>query len=173
MVVAVWTLAGVAPGVLGFLIFRQWGPIVAVAFWVLASRITREPKAKGIAGWLLPLLLIPTMHLYHPAWTFLVAQTLPRAASAGLAWIARPAANAELPRVTSAGAIVAILIGLVPALLAGRHSVLLIVAALLVVRIVLAFSYRYQEGITNSSLGWTRQLLEIAVLIISPPESFL
>jgi hypothetical protein len=173
VVVALWTLAGFAPGAMGFLIFRQWGPLATAAFWVLASRITREPQAKGIAGWLLPLALVPAMHLYHPAWTFLVAQTLPRAAAAGLAWIARPAAKAELPNVTSAGAILALVIGLVPAVLAGSHSLLLIVAVALIIRIVQAFSYRQYEGITSSSMGWTRQLAEIAVLAISPPESFL
>lgn len=173
MVVALWTLAGFAPGVLGFLLFRQLGPIIAVAFWVLASRMVREPQVKGIIGWLLPLLLIPVMHRYHPALTFLVAQTLPRAAAAALAWIARPAANAKLPNVTSVGAVLAILVGLVPALLTGVNGLFLIVAALLIIRIVQAFSYRQYEGITASSMGWTRQLLEIAVLAISPPESFL
>lgn len=173
MAVALWTLAGFAPGVLGFLLFSQFGPVVAVAFWVLASRMSREPQVNGILGWLLPLLLIPVMHRYHPALTFLVAQTLPRAASAGLAWIARPAANAKLPNVTSAGAILAIIIGVIPALLTGVNGLILIVAAALVVRIVQAFSYRQYEGITASSLGWTRQLVEFAVLAISPPESFL
>jgi hypothetical protein len=158
---------------MGFLVFRQFGPIAAVAFWVLASRMTREPRAKGIAGWLLPVLLVPVMHRYHPAWAFLVAQTLPRGAAAGLVWIGRPAAKPHLPNVTTAGAILSMLMGLVPALFAGGHWPFLIVAALLVVRIVLAFSYRYSDGITASSMGWTRQLLEISVLVISPPESFL
>jgi hypothetical protein len=157
---------------LGFLIFRQLGPFPAIAFWVLASRLSREPQVKGIAGWLSPLLLVPVIHLYHPAWTFLVAQTLPRAASAALAWISRPAANAELPNVTSAGAICAMVIGFVPAIFAGQ-GLLMIVAAMLVVRVVQAFSYRNNEGITRSSLGWTRQIVEIAVFVISPPESFL
>lgn len=173
MVVALWTAAGLAPGVLGYLVFQQWGPIALAAFWVIASRAAREPQVKGVAAWLLPLLLVPVLTRYPPNLilpvSFVAAQTVPRAAMAVLAWIGRPAAKAKLPNVSSLGAILSIAIALTVLVLVGSFGALVAVAAGLAVRIVLSFSYRYREGITASSLGWTRQLLEIAVLTIWPP----
>jgi hypothetical protein len=148
-----------------------------IVFWMLASRMTREPQIKGIAGWLLPLLLVPVLNRYPPnlfaPMAFLIAQTLPRAATAVLAWIGRPAAKPELPNVTTAGAICAIILGVVPVVFAGPFGAVLLLLAGIVTRIVLSFSYRFNKGITASSLGWTRQLLELSVLIIWPPESIL
>lgn len=167
MVVALWTLAGVAPGILGYVVYQQWGPIWTVVFWVVVSHASREPKAAGIAGWLLPLLLIPVLDRSLSPFGFVVAQTLPRAAMAVLGWIGRPAADAKLPHVSTPGAIVAIVIALVPAAALGLYGAIAMAAAAVAIRIVLDFSYRYQQGISRSSMGWTRQLLEIVVLAIA------
>jgi hypothetical protein len=66
------------------------------------------------------------------------------------------------------------LIAAVPMVAFGLYGGIAAVAAAVVVRIVLDFSYRYKQGISRSSMGWTRQLLEIVVLAIArPPEASL
>jgi hypothetical protein len=173
MVVALWTLAGLAPGVLGYLVYQQWGPLWTIVFWVVVSRASREPKVDGIAGWLLPVLLIPMLHRNMSPMGFVMAQTLPRAAMAVLAWIGRPAAHANLPHVSTPGTILSIIIALVPVVAFGLYGAIAAVATAIVVRMVLDFSYRYNHGISRSSMGWTRQLLEIVVLAIARPGSTL
>jgi hypothetical protein len=91
------------------------------------------------------------------------SQVLSRVASAGLLWMARPAANAELPRISSLGAAGAIATGLLIAWLAGW---VLAVVAILVARAVLILAYRSSGGIGRESLGWARQVTEILILII-------
>lgn len=167
MVVALWTLAGLAPGILGYVVYQQWGPIATVVFWVAVSRASREPKAGGIAGWLLPVLLIPVFRRDLSPMGFVMAQTLPRAAMAVLGWIGRPAADAKLPEASTPGAMLSILVALVPVVIVGLYGVMAAAAAAIVVRIVLDFSYRYKQGISRSGMGWTRQLLEIVVLAIA------
>jgi hypothetical protein len=101
-----------------------------------------------------------------------VAQILPglilaRTGGIVLLWIARPAAQVELPPLTSRRAVAEIVVGLV----AAAFAPLFLVTTLAAVRVVMALSYRAWGGIRSSSLAWTRAVAASAVfLIASLPE---
>lgn len=97
---------------------------------------------------------------------------LARAAGVVLLWIARPAAEANLPPLSSARAIVEAAIGLAAALWLGRQAPIALALTLAVVRVVLGYSYRTWGGIRVSSLWWARGLVAAAVLIACRPGGF-
>jgi hypothetical protein len=103
-----------------------------------------------------------------------VAFILSRASGTALLWIARPAANAILPPVTTTLAIVELVIGFVAALWTGWHAPLLLVLAAATVRIVMAVSYRVWGGIRIVSLLTVRIVVAVAGIVIARlPESSL
>ncbi|MEP6961469.1 MAG: hypothetical protein ABI995_05300, partial [Acidobacteriota bacterium] len=81
----------------------------------------------------------------------------------------RPSANAPeyFRNINTAGALLALAPGIVAAILTGWPALLLLAAALLVLRAAQALSYHLQGGVNAASLGWVRQTLEIAVLLIA------
>ncbi len=106
--------------------------------------------------------------------SWIVAFILSRAAGTALLWIARPAANAILPPVTSTLALVELIIGFIAALWTGWHAPLLLVMAAVTVRIVMAISYRVWGGIRIMSLLTVRIVVAVAGIVIARlPESFL
>ena len=140
-------------------------PLVAPVFLILAPYAGNEPRiptpmAIMGASMLAYLLLPPPSDL-----TAVVAsQVLSRTASAALLWICRPAANAELPRITSLGAICAIATGLAVAWMADGY-LLFVAVSLLAMRAVQLASYRAWGGIRPESLGWARRGFVIAILL--------
>jgi hypothetical protein len=99
---------------------------------------------------------------------FLVAALmLARAAGVALLWIGRPAAQADLPPLSSRRAVLEVALGLAAAAWTGWHAPLLLAVTLATVRVVLGFSYRVWGGIRRASLVWVRAVVAIAVLLIA------
>ena len=96
-----------------------------------------------------------------------VALLLARASGVALLWIARPAAEAKLPPLSSRRAAIEIAVGLMAAAWTGWHAPLLVAATLVGVRLVLGFSYRAWGGIHAQSLIWVRVAVAAAVLLIA------
>ena len=91
-----------------------------------------------------------------------------------LLWIARPAANAELPQIGSRQAVVELVIGLAVAMWTARHAPLLVAALALIVRLAIGVSYSKWGGIQRISYHATRIIALLAALFIaSLPESSL
>jgi hypothetical protein len=96
-----------------------------------------------------------------------------RAAGTALLWIARPAANANLPAMTSRQAVLELAVGIAAALWIENNALLLIAVTALIVRAVLGFSYSSWGGIHRASLLWVRLLSAVtAVAIAVLPESY-
>lgn len=87
---------------------------------------------------------------------------LARMAGVVLLWIARPAAEVELPPITSGRAVAWMVLGLV----AAAFAPLLLVTTLLAVRVVLTLSYRAWGGIRRASLAWVQAGAAAAALAI-------
>ncbi len=105
---------------------------------------------------------------------WVVAFVLSRVAGTTLLWIARPAANAELPSIGSRQAVAELVIGLAVALWTGRHAPLLLVTMALTVRLAMGMSYRRWSGIHRVSYHAVRVVTLLAALFIaSLPESSL
>ncbi|MEI9811800.1 MAG: hypothetical protein WDO18_03610 [Acidobacteriota bacterium] len=160
-------LFGVVLGLLGAAIYAHTNAIVLVLFWAAASWLSREPRVPGFLGWLLAALVYPAMGTHLTVGIFLASQAVPRAAMAGLGWIARPAADSSIPNVTTPGAILSMAAGIAAAALSGRYALLMFVASLVTVRIVVGLAYKRSGGISSTHLGWTRQILEIAIFLIA------
>ena len=95
-----------------------------------------------------------------------VAFLLARSAGVALLWIARPAAHANLPPLSSRRAAVEIAVGLLAAAFMGWNIFLLLAVTLAAIRIVLALSYRAWGGIRAASILWVRIVVAVAVLLI-------
>jgi hypothetical protein len=105
---------------------------------------------------------------------WIVAVVVSRVAGTALLWIARPAAEAGLPMVTSRMAMVELAVGLAVALWTGWHAPLILVSVALIIRVVQAFSYGKWGGIRRASYHSVRVLsLLVALFIASLPESSL
>lgn len=87
---------------------------------------------------------------------------LARAGGIVLLWISRPAAQVELPPLTSRRAVVEVAVGAVAAVFVP----IFLVTTLATVRVVMALSYRAWGGIRPSSLAWVRGVAAAAVLFI-------
>lgn len=182
MGVALWPVRGVLLGLTGAeLYFFSHSAWLVLLLWAAAALALREPRVGGASGIVVLLLclgvssqLFPAAGSVHWAEILIASQTLPRAAMAVLVWIARPAVNFASQDIKSAGVIIAIAVGMLTAFLAGWPAILLLAASLLVVRVVLGWSYQRLGGINRSSLGWVRQVLEVVILAIAHlPISFL
>jgi hypothetical protein len=84
-----------------------------------------------------------------------------------LLWIARPAADAVLPELTSRRALIVLAVGVLSAAFTGWHALLLLAATLLAVRIGMGLSYQRWGGIRAASLAWVRESLAVAILLIA------
>ena len=105
---------------------------------------------------------------------WIVAFVLSRVAGTTLLWIARPAANAELPQISSRQAAVELILGLAAALWTGWHAPLVLVTAAVIVRAAMVISYRKWGGIHRSGYHGVRILVLLTALFIaSLPESSL
>jgi len=110
-------------------------------------------KAEKFVDVTLPLLVV----------TFVLA----RVAGTALLWVARPAAGAKLPSLTSLRAILELAVGVIAALWTGWHAPVLLAALVVVVRASLEVSYRLWGGIQQSSLLWVRLLMAASALFIA------
>jgi hypothetical protein len=97
----------------------------------------------------------------------IAALLLARASGVLLLWIARPAAQADLPPLSSRRAVIEIAVGLIAAAWTGGIAPLLLAATLAAVRVVLGLSYRAWGGIRAASLTWVRVAVAAAVLFIA------
>jgi hypothetical protein len=103
-----------------------------------------------------------------------VAFVLSRVAGTVLLWIARPAANADLPTMNSRLAAVELVVGIAAALWTGWHAPLLLVTTAVIVRVGMVLSYSKWGGIHRVSYHAVRLLVLLAALFIaSLPESSL
>ncbi|MFM2125437.1 MAG: hypothetical protein RL328_1888 [Acidobacteriota bacterium] len=101
-------------------------------------------------------------------WVFVIASlAVARMGGTVLLWIARPAAEARLPKLTSAQALVEIAIASTAAGLTGFHSLILLAALIVIVRGGMRYSYQAWGGIRRESLVWTRWALAVATLVIA------
>jgi len=101
----------------------------------------------------------------------IVAQAVPRAAMVTLAWLSRPFGEglglAFSSSLTTTGSLIAIVQGLVAAMLLGwRPGVIVIAGGYLIVRGARTYFYKRVGGINGDCLGATEQLLEIFILIL-------
>jgi hypothetical protein len=103
----------------------------------------------------------------HRAQFVVASLALPWAASTALLWIARPAADAVLPELTSRRALIVLAVGVLSAAFTGWHALLLLAATLLAVRIGMGLSYQRWGGIRAASLAWVRESLAVAILLIA------
>ena len=105
---------------------------------------------------------------------WIVAFILSRVAGTLLLWIARPAANADLPPMNSRLATVELVVGIAAALWTGWHAPLLLVTTAVISRVVMVVSYNKWGGIHRMSYHAVRVLVLLAALFIaSLPESSL
>jgi hypothetical protein len=105
---------------------------------------------------------------------WIVAFVVSRVAGTTLLWIARPAANADLPPVSSRQATLELAIGIAAAIWTGWNAPPVLVAAAVIVRLVMAFSYRKWGGIHRASYHTARIAVLLTTLFIaSLPESSL
>ena len=98
----------------------------------------------------------------------LVGLILARTAGVTLLWISRPAAQVDLPSLTSRRAVVEISAGL----LVSAYAPVFLFTTLASVRVVMLLSYRAWGGIRNASLTWVYALTgAIALSIASLPAA--
>lgn len=100
----------------------------------------------------------------------IVAQAVPRAAMVALAWLSRPSGDglgyAFSSSLTTTGALLAIAQGLIASMLLGwRPSLLILLAAYIIVRGARTYFYKRIGGVNGDCFGATEQLLEIFILI--------
>ncbi len=106
--------------------------------------------------------------------SWLVALFVANAAGTTLLWISRPAANANLPFVSSRRAILEIALGVTAALWASWHAPLILVTSAVIARAVMAISYNRWGGIYPAGVHVVRAASLIATLLIATlPESSL
>jgi hypothetical protein len=98
---------------------------------------------------------------------YVAALILARTAGVVLLWIARPAAEAHLPPLSTVRAGLEIAVGLAVAAWTGWHAPLLLAVTLASIRVVLGFSYRAWGGIRTASLVWVRAVVALAVFVIA------
>jgi len=101
----------------------------------------------------------------------IAAQAVPRAALVAMAWVSRPVGDglghAFSSTLTTAGALTAILQGVVAAFACGlRAGVVIALASYLVIRVARWYFYTRIGGVNGDCLGTVEQLLEIFVLVL-------
>lgn len=84
-----------------------------------------------------------------------------------LLWIARPAADAKLPDLTSWRALIELAVGAIAAAAMGTRGLLLLATVFVVVRGAKRYSYEAWGGIRPASVLWTRVLLACVSLLIA------
>jgi hypothetical protein len=105
---------------------------------------------------------------------WIVAFVLSRVAGTMLLWIARPAANADLPSINSRQAAIELVVGIAAALWTGWRAPVVLVVAAVLVRVAMVVSYSKWGGIHRASYHAVRVLVLLSTLFIaSLPESFL
>jgi len=101
----------------------------------------------------------------------IIAQTVPRAAMVALAWLSRPSGEglgyAFSSSLTTTGAVIAIMQGVIASMILGwRPGVLIVAGAYLIVRGTRTYFYKRIGGVNGDCLGATEQLMEIFILIL-------
>jgi adenosylcobinamide-GDP ribazoletransferase len=99
----------------------------------------------------------------------IAAQSVPRAAIIGLAWVSRPAGTglgyALSSTLSTPAAIAALVQGVLAAFLCGaRAGAVIIMGAFLIARLARQYFYKRLGGVNGNCLGATEQLLEIFIL---------
>jgi fucose permease len=105
----------------------------------------------------------------NPALAILIAQVVPRAAVVTLAGISRPAAKSsiDLAMLSSGGAVLAILQGLLAAAFAGwLAGTLILVTCYMAIRLTRAWAYRSSGGIHHVSLAYAWLAVEVSTLAV-------
>jgi hypothetical protein len=137
------------------------GPWLAALVIAAGPWILREPRRL----WLSAASFAAVWMLLRPdAGAIVASQMLPRAAAAALLWISRPAAQEIVDRISSAGVVVAMLLGIAAAAFTGAGAFLMLACAILAIRAAQALSYQCWGGVNTFSAALTRHVLEITVL---------
>jgi cobalamin synthase len=196
MKAALWPLYGAALGGAGIALFVsaiQFMPVVLAAlavalFWASVSRVVREDVRFGVPRGPFSPLDFAARQLMAALWIWafihegatrvgvlrlaaaaITAQTISRAGVVAMAWTSRPAAGGmELSaRLSRGGAAIALLIGLLAALIYGlRIGAALMVGAYLILRAARGWFYRQHGGIDGGDVAHARMLVEgFAVLV--------
>ena len=101
----------------------------------------------------------------------IIAQSVPRAAMVALAWLSRPSGEglgyAFSSSLTTTGALIAIVQGLIVSMLLGwRPGLLIVLASYILIRGARTYFYKRIGGVNGDCLGATEQLLEIFILVL-------
>ncbi len=158
------------------------GVAFAAVLWlgvVTAPIVLREPRVGGVLGHLFTAVcwvMLAILLRHQSVMAILTSLVGSRLAMIVLAWIARPSVEAPAiqARVTSVGAIAAILLGLGLMAFSGWPTMFLLFATtFVVIRAVVWISYSHMGGISIGSLGFVRQSIEVLTLLIAGlPGSF-
>lgn len=153
--------------------------LLTVVFWSTISRVLREDRSRiGTLGALAIVLgaIVRWQALEHVATPRLLeicmaAQTVPRAAMIGLAWVSRPVGTglglALSSTLSTPAAVIALAQGVIAAMLCGvRPGFAILAGVYLIVRMARWYCYRRMGGVNGDSLGATQQLVEIFVLVL-------
>jgi hypothetical protein len=197
MKAALWPLYGAALGGAGIALYVsaiQFLPVgvaavVVAMFWASVSRVVREDVLFGAPrGGRAPLRIAAGV-LLAAVWVAafvhegvsrtgvlrmmaaaIAAQTLSRAGVVAMAWVSRPAAGGlELcARLRSVAAVMAVLIGLLAALIYGvRIGTAMVVGAYLILRTARGWFYRQHQGIDGDDVAAARMFVEGFTMLVA------
>jgi hypothetical protein len=197
MKAAWWPLYGATVGGAGIALYIsaiQFLPaglaaVSVVLFWASVSRVVREdvlfgaPRGRvsmlqvgaglGMAAmWIAAFLHegVTRTGVLRMTAASVAAQALPRSGAVALAWVSRPAAGGlELcARLRSGAAAVAVIIGLLAALMYGvRIGAALVIGAYLILRAARGWSYHRHEGINGGDVAYARMFVEAFTVLVA------